>query len=144
MYSSDNFSDAESIPSPSEYGSIISGREEIEDDLHTGVNQSLAVRRERRHVNMPARYADGASMVVARVKEPRSVKEAINLPERQKSIDAMKAELNALVENGTWEVVDEPKKGTNIVDSKWVLKIKFDADGDVECFKARIFARGFS
>ena len=42
MYSSDNFSDAESIPSPSEYGSIVSGREEIEDDLHTGVNQSLA------------------------------------------------------------------------------------------------------
>ena len=60
-------------------------------------------------------------MVVARVKEPRSVKEAMNLPERQKSIDAMKAELNALVENGTWEVVDEPKKGTNIVDSKCFL-----------------------
>ena len=57
-------------------------------------------------------------MVVVRVKEPRSVKEALNLPERQNWIDAMKAELDALVENGTWEDVDEPKKGTNIVDSK--------------------------
>ena len=93
---------------------------------------------------MPARYADGAAMVVVRVKEPRSVKEALNLPERQNWIDAMKAELDALVENGTWEVVDEPKKGTNIVDSKWVLKIKFDADGDVKRLKARLVARGFS
>ena len=56
----------------------------------------------------------------------------------------MKAELYALVENGTWEVVDEPKKGRYIVNSKWVLKIKLDADGDVERFKARLVARGFS
>uniref|UniRef100_A0AAV1TIB8 Reverse transcriptase Ty1/copia-type domain-containing protein n=1 Tax=Peronospora matthiolae TaxID=2874970 RepID=A0AAV1TIB8_9STRA len=82
-------------------------------------------------------------MVVVRLKEPRSVKEAMTLPERQKWIDAMKAELDALVENGTWKVVDEPKKGTNIVDSKWVLKIKFDADGDVERIKARLVAREF-
>ena len=53
----------------------------------------------------------------------------------------MKAELDALVGNGTWEVFDEPNEGTNIVDSKWVLKIKFDADGDVERFRARIVAR---
>ena len=114
----DNFFDAEIIPSTGEYGSSVSGREEIEDDLHTNVNQSLAVRRERRHVNMPARYAEGAEMVVVRVKEPRSVKESMTLPERQNWTDAMKAELDALVENGTWEIVDEPKKGTNIVDSK--------------------------
>ena len=94
----------------------------------------MAVQRERRHVNMPARYAEGSAMVVGRVKEPMSVKEAMPLPVRQNWIDAMKAELDALVENGTWEVVDEPKTGTNIVDSKWVLKIKFDADGDVERF----------
>ena len=56
----------------------------------------------------------------------------------------MKAELNALVENVNWEVVDESNKGTNIVDSKWVLKIKFDADSDVERFKSRLNARGFS
>ena len=67
---------------------------------------------------MPARYADGAAMVVVRVKEPRCVKEDMTLPERQNWIDAMKAELDVLVENGTWEIVDEPKKGTNIVDSK--------------------------
>ena len=92
---------------------------------------------------MPARYADGAAMVVVRIKEPRSVKEAMNLPEIQNWIDAMKAELNALVKSDTWEVVDKPKKGINIVDSKWVLKIKFDADGDVERFKARLVSRGF-
>ena len=71
-------------------------------------------------------------MVIVRVIEPMSIKEAMTLPERKNWINAMKSELGALVENGTWEAVEEPKKGTNIVDSKWVLKIKFDADGDVE------------
>ena len=72
--------------------------------------------------------------MVVRVKEPGFIKEAMTIPERQNWIDAMKAELNALVKSDTWEVVDKPKKGINIVDSKWVLKIKFDADGDVERF----------
>ena len=35
----DNFSDDESIPNPSEYGSSVSGRKYIEDDLDTGVYQ---------------------------------------------------------------------------------------------------------
>ena len=79
-------------------------------------------------------------MVVIRAQEPKSVKLATNLPERQNWMDAMKAELNALVENDTWEVIDEPNKGNKIIESKWVLKIKFDADGAVEWFKARLVA----
>ena len=37
-------------------------------------------------------------------------------------------------------MIDEPGKKTKVVDSKWVLKLKFGADGDVERFKTRFVA----
>ena len=64
--------------------------------------------------------------------------------ERQNWIDAMKAELNALVKNGTWKVSDESNKATNIFESKWVSEIKFDADGDVERFKQDLLLEGLA
>jgi len=55
-------------------------------------------------------------------------------------MDKELAELNA---NGTWELVDAPD-GANIVTSKWVYKIKFGSNGELERFKARLVARGFT
>ena len=56
----------------------------------------------------------------------------MTIHERKNRIDAMKAKGNALVQNGTWEVVDDTNKGTNIVDSKCVLKTKYDVDCGVK------------
>ena len=56
----------------------------------------------------------------------------------------MQSELDALIKNGAWEMVDEPGKNTNVVSSKWVLKLKFGVDGDVDPFKARLVALCFS
>lgn len=53
----------------------------------------------------------------------------------------MQKELDALEENSTWEFTYllEGKKALN---SKWVYKIKYRADGTVERLKARLVARG--
>lgn len=56
---------------------------------------------------------------------------------------AIAAELSALQQNGTWEVMIPPP-GSNLVTSKWVFTIKHKADGTLERFKARLVARGFS
>ena len=54
---------------------------------------------------------------------------------------AMQKELNALEENGVWNVVRLPKNA-NSLHSKWVYKTKRDANGELKRYKARLFACG--
>ena len=54
----------------------------------------------------------------------------------------MDIEFNALITNGTWDLVS-PAQGTNIVGSKWVFRVKRNADGSIERFKARLVAKGY-
>ena len=46
------------------------------------------------------------------------------------------------MKNETWELVPR-RRGINLIDSKWVYKIKKKADGSIETFKARLIAKGF-
>ena len=54
----------------------------------------------------------------------------------------MDVEYNALMKNKTWHLVP-PKKGSNIIDCKWVFKTKLKADGSLDRYKARLVAKGF-
>ena len=47
------------------------------------------------------------------------------------------------MQNETWELVPPPE-GKNIVGSRWVFKVKRNSDGNVERFKARLVAQGYS
>jgi hypothetical protein len=51
--------------------------------------------------------------------------------------------MDALRRNHTWDVVDKPTD-RNIVDSKWVFKMKRLSDRSVDKFKARLVVKGFS
>jgi len=51
--------------------------------------------------------------------------------------------LNAHSTNGTWELVPRPK-GKKIIGSKWVFKVKRNADGSVERYKGRLVAKGYN
>ncbi|XP_047249991.1 uncharacterized protein LOC124885787 [Capsicum annuum] len=56
---------------------------------------------------------------------------------------AMKLEVQALEDNNTWEIVDLPP-GKNAIGSKWVYKIKYKANGDVErCIIALAASKGW-
>lgn len=54
----------------------------------------------------------------------------------------MEEEYTALVRNNTWHLVP-PLTGANVIDSKWVYKIKRKADGTIERYKALLVAKGF-
>jgi histone deacetylase 1/2 len=54
----------------------------------------------------------------------------------------MDVEYMALMRNKTWHLVP-PEKGRNLIDSKWVYKIKRKSDGSLDRYKARLVAKGF-
>ena len=56
---------------------------------------------------------------------------------------AIEEELNSLVTNSTWKVVERPEN-CNIIGCKWVFKTKYDQSGRIERWKARLVAQGFS
>ena len=57
--------------------------------------------------------------------------------------EAIQVELSNLEASGTWELVKRPPNA-NIVDCRWVLRIKKNAAGEVEKYKARLVAKGFT
>lgn len=55
----------------------------------------------------------------------------------------MKAELESIAQNKTWEISDLPKDH-RAIDLKWVFKLKKDPSGNVVKYKARLVAKGYA
>ncbi|MFS7923079.1 putative RNA-directed DNA polymerase [Helianthus anomalus] len=57
--------------------------------------------------------------------------------------NAMAKELSALHKNGTWSLVP-PVHNANVVNCKWVYRLKTDPNGNITRYKARLVAKGFN
>ena len=79
------------------------------------------------------------TMTVFGVYEPGSYKDAITCPDADKWRDSMDLEYKALIRLEAFEIVDksEVPKGSKVISSKWVFKVKPDK------LKSRIVIRGF-
>lgn len=54
----------------------------------------------------------------------------------------MSEEIKAFENNQTWNLTCLPPK-KKAIGCKWVSKIKSKADGTIECYKARLLAKGY-
>ncbi|CAN1158567.1 Retrovirus-related Pol polyprotein from transposon TNT 1-94 [Linum perenne] len=72
--------------------------------------------------------------------EPRNIAEAMQIPKWKQ---AVQEEIAALEKNQTWKIVTLPP-GKRKVDCKWIFTTKYNSDGSVERYKARLVARGFT
>jgi hypothetical protein len=75
--------------------------------------------------------------------EPRTLAEAKRRSDWPSWERAIEEELATLKAAGTWRLEEAPP-GANVIGSKWVLKAKKDAAGNVVRYKARLVAQGFS
>ena len=74
------------------------------------------------------------------VTNPSSFEEAVEDPTW---VDAMVEKYDSIVRNNAWEIVPRPE-GKSVVGSRWIYKVKQEANGSVEKYKAIFVARGFS
>ncbi|GKC45290.1 DNA helicase INO80 isoform X2 [Tanacetum coccineum] len=83
--------------------------------------------------------ANHATVLPTTITEPTSFTVANNSPEWRQ---AMKEEYDALMKNGTWSLVPRASN-TNVVDGKWVYRLKRDKNGTITRYKARFVAKVF-
>ncbi|GJU86702.1 putative RNA-directed DNA polymerase [Tanacetum coccineum] len=77
---------------------------------------------------------------INKLSEPKSFAKACADP---RWVEAMNLEMEALNRNGTWVVTELPS-GRKAIGCKWVWKIKYKSNGEVERFKARLVTKGFN
>jgi hypothetical protein len=92
-------------------------------------------------VSKPKQYIDGTIRYanLCSTGEPSTTAEAFS-DSRWKA--AMDEEYNALITNQTWHLVPSTR-GQNVIDCKWVYKVKRKADGTIDHYKTRLIAKGF-
>ena len=127
--------------------------EVMEEDMNDMVNDMLGDnvlvddnvnrRTSQREKSSPDRYGDWEYASIANVHEPRNIREAFEGIHAKEWKSATDDEYNSLMENQTWELVDLPR-GKNLIGSKWVFKVKHGSDGEVDRFKARLVAQGYT
>jgi hypothetical protein len=74
---------------------------------------------------------------------PTTIKEAFSSPDADYWKEAIRSEMDSIMSNGTWEVVDRPY-GCKPVGCKWVFRKKLRPDGTIEKYKARLVAKGYT
>jgi hypothetical protein len=95
----------------------------------------------KKGIKNPKIYKDGTVRygLLASTGEPHSLSEALEDLHWRK---AMEEEHDALLKNKTWHLVP-PSCSRNLIDCKWVYRIKRRADGTIDRYKARLVAKGF-
>jgi hypothetical protein len=81
--------------------------------------------------------------IVAFLEKPQNIEEALTCENSKEWECAMQEEYDSLMANNTWTLVPLPV-GRKPVSYKWVFKIKQGANGEVEHYKAKLVARGFT
>uniref|UniRef100_A0A2N9HRF5 Uncharacterized protein n=1 Tax=Fagus sylvatica TaxID=28930 RepID=A0A2N9HRF5_FAGSY len=87
----------------------------------------------------------GLDFIIAFLSEddPKTYQEAMKSIDASFWKDAINSELESIMANHTWELVDLPR-GCKPIGCKWVFKKKLKADGSIDKFKARLVAKGYT
>lgn len=75
--------------------------------------------------------------------EPQTYNEAVTGPDAREWTIAMASHLEDMMALSTWRVSEIPS-GRKPISCKWVFKIKYNPNGTIDKYKARLVARGFT
>ena len=72
-----------------------------------------------------------------------TIEDAYSSPDADLWKEAVRSEMDSIMSNGTWKIVDRPY-GCKPIGCKWVFKKKLRPDGTIERYKARLVAKGYT
>lgn len=116
------------------------------DASTSGVQQKSTVEwilKDREPRNTKSVYAKRPFSAKVAYTEPKSFDEAVEAEDAKNWREAIRAELEAHKTNKTWEIVPR-SRDMNEISAKWIFKVKHDSRGNIERYKARLVARGFT
>jgi hypothetical protein len=74
---------------------------------------------------------------------PSTIEEQYSSPDAVFWKEAIRSEMDSIMSNETWEVVEHPY-GCKSIGSKWVFKKMLRPDGTIESYKAMLVIKGYS
>ena len=74
--------------------------------------------------------------------DPKTYKEAMSSRDSIFWKDGITKEMDSIMFNHAWELVDLPP-GSKAIGCKWVFRKKYHTDGTINTFKARLVAKGY-
>jgi hypothetical protein len=74
---------------------------------------------------------------------PKIIVETFASPNADDWKEAVCSEMDSILSNGTWELVDRPY-GCKPVGCKWVFKKKLRSDGNIDKYKASLVVKGYT
>lgn len=80
---------------------------------------------------------------ISQIEEPTTIEEAMKSNQSEEWRQALNQEYESLMENDTWDLVELPPD-RKAINCKWVFKAKQGSNGQIERFKGRLVAKGFS
>jgi hypothetical protein len=74
---------------------------------------------------------------------PKTIVEAFVSPDADDWKEAVRSEMESILSNGTWELVDRPYV-CKPMGYKWVFRKKLRPDGTIDKYKTRLMAKGYT
>ena len=130
----------ESILLPETHEPIIHTDVETHDENLDEDNNIVTRKSKRRRVTK----SFGEDYIIYLVDDtPKTIEETYSSLDADLWKEAVQSEMDSIMSNGTWEVVDRPY-GCKPVGYKWVFKKKLRPDGTIEKYNARFVAKGYT
>ncbi|KAG8940953.1 hypothetical protein FRC04_004867 [Tulasnella sp. 424] len=108
-----------------------------------GISNDFLSWREAYKIGLDIAVEKANSAAVRPEDSPRSWKEAMTREDADKWMEAAEKEVQALQQNGTWDLVELPK-GRKAIGSQWVFLIKWKSDGSIKQYKGQLVAKGYA
>ena len=137
------------IPSISSHNSISSedvheliNNDDFETHVETPEEDNNTVTRKSKRQRIAKSFGEDFIIYLAE-NTPTTIAEAYSSIDADLWKEAVQSEMDSIVSNGTWEVIDRPY-GCKPVGCKWVFRKKMRPDSTVEKYKARLVAKSYT